>query len=600
MTPPGPRAEGGAGGREPGMTEKRIARRLAAIMSADVAGYSRMMGADEAGTLRAVRRVLVRVLQPSLAEHGGRIVKLMGDGALIEFASIVDAVACGIEMQHALEAEPSLTPSGEPIRVRIGINLGDIIIDGGDIYGDGVNLAARLQEFALPGGIALSATAHEHIERKLSERFADAGRRRLKNIADPVRIYHWPPREAATDAPALPDKPSIVVLPFDNMSGDPEQEFFADGVVESITAVLSRIRSFFVIARNSAFAYKGQRRNIRDIGRELGVAYALEGSVQRAGGRVRITVQLIETEGGAHLWAEKYDGALDDIFELQDRITERVAGALQPSIQLAEVERARRKPPQDLGAYDYTMRAIRHVWMLERGEATKALELLDKALEIDPEYPLALALAAWCWAQRSVYNWVEDMKGARAEALNRAERAASLSSDDPLILAVLGAVHTFARNYGAARVLLERAIRLDPNAAWALSRLGWLETYSDRPEAAKEHFERAMRLSPLDPMNFNNLVGLGSARQVAGDDDAAADYFIRALEECPHALWIHRNLAAALHGAGRDAEAAASREALLAAYPDITVARFRDAMVFSPAALDRMARQLVELGIPEA
>jgi adenylate cyclase len=382
------------------------------------------------------------------------------------------------------------------------------------------------------------------------------------------------------------------------MSGDPDQEYFADGVVEALTAALSRIRAFFVIARNSAFAYKGRPTNVRDIGRELGVAYVLEGSVQRAGGRVRITVQLIETEGGAHIWAEKYDGSLDDIFDLQDRITEQVAGALQPSIRLAEVERARRKRPQDMGAYDYTMRAIRHVWMLEKDEATKALELLDKALEIDPDYPLALALAAWCHAQRSVYNWVEDIDATKSTALAHAEKAANLSADDPLILAVLGTVHTFARHYGAARVLLERAVTLDPNAAWGWSRIGWLETYADRPDAAKAHFEKALRLSPLDPMNFNNYVGLASAHQVAGDDNDSANMFLRALEERPNARWIHRNLAPALMAAGREAEARASFDALVAAYPDMTVKRFKDAMVFSQRVLDRIGAQLLALGLP--
>jgi len=246
------------------------------------------------------------------------------------------------------------------------------------------------------------------------------------------------------------------------------------------------------------------------------------------------------------------------------------------------------------------MRAIRHVWILEKEAAATALELLDKALEIDPDYPLALALSGWCWAQRSVYNWTDDFATARAKALAHAERAASLSSDDPLILAVLGAVHTFARNYGAARVLLERAIALDPNAAWALSRLGWLEVYCDRPEAGRAHFERAMRLSPLDPMNFNNLVGLGCTYQVAGDDSAAADLFLRALQERPNAHWVHRNLAAALHGAGREPEALTSRDTLLAAYPDLTVRKFKDAMVFSPPVLDRIGAQLREIGVPEA
>jgi adenylate cyclase len=446
---------------------------------------------------------------------------------------------------------------------------------------------------------------HEYLHGRIEARFRDGGRRELKNIDRPIHVWHWEPEGAAPAArpaaapPALPDKPSIVVLPFDNMSGDPEQEYFADGVVEALTAALSRIRAFFVIARNSAFAYKGRAVNVREISRELGVAYVLEGSVQRAGNRVRITVQLVETAGGNHLWAEKYDGNLDDIFDLQDQITEKVAGALQPSIRLAEIERAGRKRPQDMGAYDYTMRALRHVWMLEKAEAAKALDLLDKALEIDPDYPLALGLAAWCHAQSSVYNWVTDIAAAKATALSHAERAANLSSEDPLILSVLGAAHTFARNYGAARVLLERAIALDPNSAWAFSRLGWLEVYADRPEKAQEHFGRAIRLSPLDPMHFNNLVGLGSACQVAGDDSAAADYFLRALQERPNALWIHRNLAAALHGAGREAEARAATKELLAAYPDLTVKQFKEAMVFSQRVLDRMGEQLIAIGVPE-
>ena len=383
------------------------------------------------------------------------------------------------------------------------------------------------------------------------------------------------------------------------MSGDPEQEYFADGIVESITAALSRIRAFFVIARNSAFAYKGGPINVREVGRELGVAYVLEGSVQRVGSRVRITVQLIETTGGAHLWADKYDGTLDDIFDLQDRITEHVAGALQPSIRQAEIERARRKRPQDLGAYDYTMRAIRHVWLLEKEEAARGLELLERALEIDGDYPLALALAAWCWAQHSVYNWVDDMAAAKAQALELADRAANLSTDDPLILAVLGAVHTLARNYGAARVVLERAVALDPNSAWALGRLGWLDVYTDRPDDAKIHFEKALRLSPLDPINFNNYAGLGSARQVAGDDNGAADLYIRALQERPNARWLHRNLAPALYAAGRLNEAAASLDALLAAYPTMTIAKYKEAMVFSPAMLDRLAELLRTMGLPE-
>ncbi len=592
----------------------REQRRLAAILAADAVGYSRLVGRDESGTVARLREHRQQRFAPILARHGGRVVKLTGDGALVEFLSAVDALSAAIAFQQAMAVANEGQPEECAIVFRIGLHLGDLIVEGDDLYGDGVNVAARLEAEAPAGGIMISGDVHNAVAGRLKARFEDLGSLTLKNIARPVQAFgvSWAAEDwsqatgspaaagTPTDAPlALPDKPSIAVLPFDNMSGDPEQEHFADGVVESITAALSRIRAFFVIARNSAFAFKGRPMNVRDIGRELGVAYVLEGSVQRGGNRVRITVQLIETAGGAHLWAEKYDGSLDDIFDLQDRITEQVAGALQPSIRQAEIERARRKRPQDLGAYDFTMRAMRHVWLLEKTEAARGLNLLDQALAIDPDYSLALALAAWCWAQRSVYNWVEDVAAAKNEALALADRAASNATDDPLILAVLGAVHTFARQFGVARVLLERAIALDPNAAWALSRLGWLEVYADRPEAAAVHFERALRLSPLDPMNFNNFVGLASARQVAGDDQGAADLFVRALQERPNALWIHRNLAPALQGAGRHEEARASIAALLAAYPDITVRKFKDAMVFSANALERIAQQLCALGIPD-
>jgi adenylate cyclase len=577
------------------------------------------MGRDESGTVARLRSIRKQQLEPLLSRRGGRIVKLTGDGLLVEFSSAVEALTAAVEMQQAMAAEALDQPEDYAIRFRVGLHVGDLIVEENDLFGDGVNIAARLEAEAPPGGILISRTVHEAVAGRMRASFEDLGSLRLKNIERPVQVFavawdaadwqspeeavpipdHGPMQSAVTAPLALPDKPSIAVLPFDNMSDDPEQDHFADGVVESITAALSRIRAFFVIARNSAFAYKGRMANVRDIGRELGVAYVLEGSVQRVGPRVRITVQLIETTGGVHLWAEHYDGSLDDIFDLQDRITEAVAGALQPSIRLAEIERSRRKRPQDLGAYDYTMRAMQHAWLLEEDAASRALELLDKALMIDPDYPLALALTAWCWAQRSVYNWADDAADAKAKALKLADRAASQSTDDPLILAVMGTVHTFARNYGVARVMLERAVALDPNAAWALSRLGWLDVYADRPDEAKVHFEKALRLSPLDPINFNNLVGLASGRLVAGDDAAAADLFIRALQERPNAVWIHRNLAPALYSAGRLDEAKASLEVLRASYPNFSVREFREAMVFSPRALDRMAEQMRALGVPE-
>lgn len=579
-------------------------RQLAAILVIDVVGYSRLMGLDEEGTLEVLKRLRRTVISPQVAAYRGRVVKVMGDGAIIIFGSIIDATNAALAVQQAMERFAPGLPGVDCIRLRVGLNLGDVIREGTDIYGDGVNIAARLQEICPPGAIVLSSGAHEQVQGKISERFVNAGARQLKNIAQPVRVYVWPPdaAEAAGEtlaAPDLPDKPSVVVLPFDNMSGDPAQEYFADGVVEALTAALSHIRSFFVIARNSAFAYKGVPKNVGQIGRELGVAYLLEGSVQRAPGRLRITVQLIETATGNHLWAERYDGTEDEVFELQDRITEQVAGAILPSIQKAEIARVTRKPPESLGAYDFTLRAMQHVWMLDKNCSATALDLLNKALDIDPDYPLALALAAWCWAQHSVYNWIEDIESAQIKALQYAERAASLSSEDPLILAVLGTVQTFARNFGVARVLLQRAITLDENSAWTHSRLGWLEVYSDRPTAAIPHFEHAIRLSPVDPMNFNNYVGIASAYQVAENYAESAEYFERALIENPTAYWIHRNLAPVLLAAGRKTDAKNSAEILFAEFPDLTVERFKKAMVFSAGALERLSVFLRQLGVPE-
>jgi adenylate cyclase len=592
------------------LPSERVERRLAAVLAADVAGYSRLMGRDEERTLAQLKTLRRTLVDPGIATHRGRIVKTTGDGMLVEFASAVDAARCAVEVQREM-AQQNISVSPElRIEFRIGIHVGDIIIDDNDIFGDGVNIAARLEGIAEPGGVCISDDAYRQIRGKIDVTFNDIGEQALKNITEPMHAWHIrlagesPATRASSSAIqiqdlALPNKPSIVVLPFDNMSAEPGQDYLADGIVEAITAALSCIRSFFVIARTSAFTYKGRATNARDVGKELGVAYLLEGSVQKAGNRLRIIVQLIETEGGAHVWSSRFDGAIDDFFDLEDRITEQVAGALQPSIRIAEIERSRRKRPQDLGCYDYTMRAMPHVWALEKDESTKALELLEKALAIDPEYPLALSLAGWCHAQRSVYNWADDIAESQAMARSLAERAAEMSGGDPVILAVLGAVHTFVRNHGTARVLLERAVTLDPNAAWAWSRLGWLENYADQPQKAIGNFERAQRLSPIDPMNFNNYVGLGSAHEIAQEYDEAAAFYRRALEERPNAGWIYRNLASSLSGAGRVEEAKHAFAEQMRNYPDLTVAKFKQAMVFSPAALDGMAKNLRKLGLPE-
>lgn len=585
------------------MAANQIQRRLTTILATDIAGFSRLTGADEEGTVARLRQLRSELIDPAIATHRGRLVKTTGDGALVEFASVVDAVRCAIDVQRGMVAHNVDFPPDKQLQIRVGINLGDVVVEAdGDLMGEGVNVAARLEGIAPAGGIVLSGAAWDQVEGKIDLTVEDLGEQSLKNIVRPVRVYRVQLSTVTATVRrvlALPAKPSIAVLPFNNMTGEPDQDYLADGIVEAITAALSRIRSFFVIARNSAFSYKGRAASVRDVGSELGVAYVLEGSVQKAGDRIRIIVQLIETEGGAHVWTGRHDGTIDDIFDLQDRITEQVAGALQPSIRIAEIERSQRKRPQDLGAYDYAMRAMPHVWALEKDESTKALELLDKALAIDPGYPLALSLAGWCHAQRSVYNWADDIAQSQARALTLAERAAELSGDDPLILAVLGAVHTFVRNHGTARVLLERALTIDPNAAWAWSRLGWLDNYSDRPERAIEKFERALRLSPLDPMNFNNYVGMASAHEVAQNYDKAAALYRRGLEERPHAMWIYRNLASSLSGAGRMEEAKEAYAQMLRSYPDLSVSRLRQAMVFSAAVLDRMVDNLRKLGLPD-
>ena len=593
------------------MPGERVDRRLAAVLAADIAGYSRLMGRDEERTLAQLKVLRKTLVDPGIASHRGRIVKTTGDGMLVEFASPVDAARFAVEVQHAMsERNVDVSPDLR-IEFRIGIHLGDIIFDDNDIFGDGVNIAARLEGIAQPGGVCISDDTHRQIRGKVDIAFDDLGEQSLKNIAEPMRAWHM--RPASSRAPpgssgpasarprelALPDKPSIVVLPFDNMSAEPGQDYLADGIVEAITATLSCIRSFFVIARSSAFTYKGRATDARAVGKELGVAYLLEGSVQKAGNRLRIIVQLIETEGGTHVWSSRYDGAVDEFFDLQDRITQQIAGALQPSIRLAEIERSRRRPPQDLGSYDYTIRAMPHVWALEKEESAKALELLEKALAIDPEYPLALALAGWCHAQRSVYTWANDIVDSQSKARLLAEQAAALSGDDPLVLAILGTVHTFVRNFGTARVLLERALAIDPNCAWAWSRLGWIESYTDQSDKGIEYFERALRLSPIDPMNFNNYAGIASAHEVAQEYDQAVLFCRRALQERPHASWIYRNLASALVGAGRIEEAKQAFAEMLRHYPDLTVSKFKQAMVFSAPSIEGMARRLRSLGLPE-
>ena len=376
------------------MAEERVERRLAAILCADVVGYSRLMGADEEGTLAVLKSHRRELIDPLIDQHRGRIFKTTGDGMLIEFASVVDAVRCAVVVQQGMEDRNANLPDSERIRFRVGINLGDVMVDEGDMFGDGVNVAARIEALAAPGEICVSASVREQVGEKLPIRFADLGEHGVKNIARPVRVYRVekgaePPIGPADDTPKvplpLPDKPSIAVLPFQNMSGDSEQEYFADGMVEDIITGLSRIKWLFVIARNSSFVYKGKAIDIRQVGRELGVRYVLEGGVRKAGNRLRITAQLIEAETGAHLWADKFDGALEDVFDLQDQITDRVVGIVEPSLQRSEIERSRQKHPDSLGAYDLYLRALPFMTFVQLEDARTRGGVLDGCAQDRPE-----------------------------------------------------------------------------------------------------------------------------------------------------------------------------------------------------------------------
>jgi adenylate cyclase len=591
------------------LSGERVERRLAAILAADVVGYSRLMGADEEGTLAALKAIRRELVDPRIVEHRGRIVKTTGDGVLVEFASVVDAVRCAVDVQREMAGRNTDVPAETRIEFRVGINLGDIIIDGDDIFGDGVNVAARLETLAEPGGICVSRVVRDQVRDKLAFAFEDMGEQQVKNIARPVRAHRIrigapaavPPATLAEPAPLpLPDKPSLAVLPFQNMSGDPEQDYFADGMVEEITAALCRVRDFFVIARNSAFSYKGRAVPAQQVSRELGVRYLIEGSVRRAGDRVRITAQLVDGPSGNHLWADRYDGAVTDIFDLQDRITESVVGAIQPSVRSAEIERSRRKRPESLDAYDFVLRAYPSVWSLDRAANSEALKLLSRAIAIEPDYPLALSLAAWCRAQQVVYNWTADAIGARTEALRLSQTAVDAGGeDDPTILTVLGAAHSIVGNHGNAARLLERALALDPNSAWAWNRSGWLQSYLDRPEASIEHFERALRLSPFDPMNFNVFIGIGGAHFAADRYAEAALWMEKGLLDRPSATWVYRQLVPIYAFLGREADAHAGLTRLLKEYPDLTVSKVVSALVYSQPTLDRVAEGLRKAGMSE-
>jgi TolB-like protein/Flp pilus assembly protein TadD len=518
------------------MIETRPERRLAAILSADVAGYSRLMGIDEEGTLAALKACRRELIDPQLAEHGGRIVKTTGDGALVEFASAVDAVRCAMQIQRAMSRRNTGIQEDRRIEFRIGINVGDIIIDEGDIYGDGVNIAARIETLASPGGVCLSHNAYQQIKGKLAVDVTDTGERQLKNIAEPIRVYDVRLEDAQTrPVLALPDKPSIAVLPFQNMSGDPEQDYFADGMVEDIITDLSRLRWLFVIARNSSFTYKGRAVDVKQVGRELGVRYVLEGSVRKVANRVRITGQLIDAANGAHIWADRFDGALDDIFALQDDITLQVVGAIAPKLEHAEIGRAMRKPTESLDAYDHYLRGLWSFHKAGRQDIDEALRLFLKASELDGNFSSAYGMAAWCYCRRKMNGWAAQGSLEGVEASETAMRGILCGTDDAVALAGSSlAIGYIADDFERAISLMDRARALNPNLAMAWHLSGWMRCFIGQYDMAVEHLDRAIRLSPVDPQRPGIQAGIAAAHLGAGRFDIAAAIAKAAILEQPN------------------------------------------------------------------
>jgi adenylate cyclase len=598
------------------LSGNRVERRLAAILAADVAGYSRLMGLDEVGTARTLREHRA-VSDALVAKHAGRIVKTTGDGVLLEFPSVVDAVECAVAVQAVMAERNDAIPQDRRMLYRIGINLGDILIEGDDILGDGVNIAARLEGIAEPGGICISSSAYDQVRGKVAVEFADLGEQSLKNIDRPVRVYTARSRDylgmatpiVVTSVPdakkplSLPDKPSIAVLPFQNMSGDPEQEYFADGMVEEIITALSRFKALFVIARNSSFTYKGRAVDIKQVGRELGVRYVLEGSVRKSANRVRITGQLIDAATGAHLWADRIDGGLGDIFDLQDQVTESIVGAIAPAVEKAEIERAKRKPTESLDAYDHYLRGLASSYRLANRQACEeALRLFRKAIELDPNFALAYSFAAVSYTWAKTNGWISITRNDIVEVKKLAQRAVELGKDDVIALAASGYAQAFvARDLGVGAALIDRALVLNSNSAEAWFWGGWVKNWLGEPEAAIDRFARALRLNPLGPFVIGVRAGIAHSHFFLGRYDEAVSWASTALQDNPDFQPALRIDAAGNAMAGQLEQASQAVARLRQLNPKVRVSNFKDFLGPYRRAQDlsRYEEGLRRAGLPE-
>jgi len=566
------------------MVEDHVERKLAAIFAGDVAGYSRLMGVDEEGTLHQLKAHRKDLVDPKITEHRGHIVKTTGDGMLVEFVSVVDAVRCAVEIQRGMLERNVDVPADRRIEFRIGINVGDIISDDNDIYGDGVNVAARLEALAEPGGIFVSRNVHDQVRDKLSFGFEDMGEQMVKNIARPIGIHRVSLAESTTEASlgapttakperAASQRPSIAVLPFANMSGDPEQEYFADGISEDIITGLSKLRWFFVIARNSSFIYKGKSIDIKRVARELGVRYVLEGSVRKGGNRLRITAQLIDAETGNHIWADRYDGDLTDVFALQDAITEKVVAAIEPKLLQAEGIRSQSHSPEDLGAWEMVSQANSLFWRLTKAEGEAAIAILKQAVERYPDYAPAHSMLAFMMLVSAYVGWASGERQSQVkQAAALATRAAELDDSDPWAYFALGYVAYTMRRTDKAIEEFQRAIDLNPNFAAAHSYLSLALALAGQSDQAITHAEQAIRMSPHDPQNAVCFTALAAAHYQAGRYGEAVSFGRKALQQRSGWAPGHRIFCASLAQAGQIDEARTELDQLKDLHPDISIA----------------------------
>ncbi len=588
--------------------EDRLPRRLAAILYADVAGYSRLTGDDEDATHRTLSEYL-DLIASTIESHGGKVMHYAGDAVLAKFDAVVDAMSAAVAIQDELKTRNEDVPDERKVQFRIGVNAGDVIEDRGDIYGDGVNVAARLEALAEPGSICISESVRTAVGKKLDLHYEDMGEQEVKNIAEPVRTYKVvmsaderpEVTESVKPALELPDKPSIAVLPFANMSNDPEQEYFADGIAEDIITALSHIKQWFVVARNSSFAYKGRNVDVREIAKELGVRYVLEGSVRRGGNRLRITGQLIEADSGTHMWADRFDGDLDDVFALQDKITESVVGAIEPSLRRAEIERSKRKPPENVRAYDLYLRALPHLYAMRPDDNEQALTLLHKAIELDPNYAPALAFLAWGYEQRLVRDWGAYGEDDTGIAVALARRAIAADRDDAHVMAAAGFVLVIvARDYEQGLQATERAHELNPKIAFVSMLVGVSKLFGGDPTEALRHLEDAIRVSPADPSAFFFYSCAALGHLFCGRPGEACDLAkksARMYADWDTTYWV---LIPALAQLGRTEEARSAVSKFLELSPTATVSRLRELLPLrNPEYLTMILDGMTVAGLPE-